>query len=103
MSFRRRFGDVIERQLDLFERDRSDLIEACDEALRAYREAAREDAEERYERFGDLQEEAIEALDELRDRYAASLEEDAATRYAAEFDRAAAKRFRGIWIADANR
>jgi len=103
VSFRRRFGDVVERQLDLFERDRGDLIQACHQALRAYREAAREDAEECYERFGDLQEEAIEALDDLRDRYAASLEDDAAERYAAEFDRAAAKRFRGIWIADAKR
>jgi hypothetical protein len=96
--FRRRFSDVVERQLDLFDDERSDLLEACREALRGYREAGREEAEESYERFGDLQEEANEALSELRDAYALTLEEEVADRYAAEFDRTAAKRYRGIWL-----
>jgi hypothetical protein len=97
---RRRFGDVIERQLDLFERDQDDLLETCEESLRAYRAAPRGEAEESYERFGDLQAEANEILEEARDAYGATLDEASADRYRAEFDRTAAKRFRGIWIAD---
>jgi hypothetical protein len=97
---RRRFGDVIERQLDLFERDDGDLLDACEEALRAYRAAPREEAEESYERFGDLQAEANETLEDARDTYAATLDEASADRYRAEFDRTAAKRFRGIWVVE---
>jgi hypothetical protein len=97
---RRRFGDVIERQLDLFERDHGELLEACEEALRAYRAAPREEAEESYERFGDLQAEANEALEDARNAYAATLDDEVADRYLEEFDRTAAKRFRHIWIAE---
>jgi hypothetical protein len=89
---RRRFGDVIERQLDLFELDNAELIRACDEADRAYDAADRDEAEQRYGDFVDLVEEGTEVLADLRDTYARTLEEDPAERYEAEFNRAVARR-----------
>ena len=49
--FRRgRFTDVISRQLDLFIREEADLIRECEEAERAYNNAARdEETSEAYE------------------------------------------------------
>ena len=52
MIFRRRFGELIDRQLDLFEQDNADLFERLEDAEDEYRRAGRADAEER---FGDLQ------------------------------------------------
>jgi hypothetical protein len=98
MIRRRRFGEVIERQFALFSEEHDDLLAACGEALRRYDTAGRDEAGEHYERFGDLQEEVNEELEDLRDRYAAALDDRLADRYVAEFDRAAAKRFRGIWL-----
>lgn len=98
MILRRRFGDVIDRQLALFAEERAELLEECDEALRQYDAADRDEAGEHYERFGDLQEEVNEALEDIRARYAATLDDRLADRYLAEFDRAAAKRFRGTWL-----
>jgi hypothetical protein len=60
------------------------------EAERAYDEAEREDAEERYGDYLDLVEDAVEALAELRDAYASTLDEPRA--YLREFDRAAGRR-----------
>ena len=100
MIFLRRFGELIDRQLDLFSEEHSELIAECDDALRRYDAADRDEAGERYERFGDLQEEVNEALEDLRDGYAATLDEQLAKRYVAEFDRTTARRFRGIWLAD---
>jgi hypothetical protein len=91
--FRRgRFGDLIGRQLDLFEREHAELIRECDEAERAYDRAPREEAEERYGAYVDLVEEGTEALADLRDHYAASLAEGADEEYEHEFNRAVGKR-----------
>jgi hypothetical protein len=91
--FRRgRFGDLIARQLDLFERDHAELIRECDEAERAYDRAPREEAEERYGAFVDLVEEGTEALADLRDHFAATLAEGLDDEYEREFNRAVAKR-----------
>jgi len=97
---RGRFSDVISRQLDLVEQENAKLIVACKSALQAYDTAGREEAGEHYERFGDLQEELMDALEKVRDGFATTLlDESAAERYEAEFDRAAANRFHGIWVA----
>jgi len=91
--FKRRFGDLIERQLDLFEQDNHDLFERVADAEADYRAAARDEAEER---FGDLQElltEGTEALIELRDTYAQTLDEETSEEYAAAFDFAVLRRF----------
>jgi hypothetical protein len=91
--FKRRFGDLIERQLDLFEQDSADLLERVADAEVDYRAAERGEAEER---FGDLQElltEGTDALIELRDTYSQTLDEETAEEYAAAFDFAVLRRF----------
>jgi hypothetical protein len=83
---------VIARQLDLFGRDQLELLEACDEAERAYDRAERDEAEERYGDYLDLVETGTELLADLRDNFASTLEEEAAEEYEAEFNRAVGKR-----------
>ena len=93
MIFKRRFGELIDRQLDLFEQDNTDLFDRVDDAEDDYRRAGRDEAEER---FGDLQEvltEGTDALVSLRDAYAESLDDDVADEYAAAFDFAVVRRF----------
>ena len=92
MMFRRRFADVIRRQLDFFARDHRGLIDECVAAERAYNQADRDDAEERYGDYQDVVETATEILADLRDHFAATLGEDAAEHYEPEFNRAVAKR-----------
>lgn len=93
MSFRPpRFAELIQRQLDLFESDNADLIADCDRAERAYDEAPREEAEERYGEYLELVETASEALVEIRDTYATTLDELAAGEYAAAFNQAVVMR-----------
>jgi hypothetical protein len=89
---KRRFADVIARQLDLFVRDQLQLLEACDEAERAYDVAERDEAEERFGDYQDLVETGTELLADLRDHFASTLDEAAAEEYEAEFNRAVAKR-----------
>jgi hypothetical protein len=91
---RARFADVIERQLDLFEREHRGLIEDCLAAERAYDRADRDEAEERYGDYVDLVETGTEVLADLRDHFASTLDEDAANEYSAAFNRAVLKRFR---------
>lgn len=90
---RRRFAEAIERQLDLFERENSELLARIDGARSAHRAADRDDAEERYSEFLDLVEIATDELEEMRDAFAAALDEAAAEEYTAAFDRAFRKRF----------
>jgi hypothetical protein len=89
---RRRFQDVISRQLDLFEREHAGLIRDCVAAERAYDRAHRDEAEERYGDYVDLVETATELLADLRDGYASTLDEAAAEDYEGAFNRAVLKR-----------
>jgi hypothetical protein len=91
---RRRFADVIARQLDLFAEDHAHLIRRCEEAELAYDRADRDDAEELYGDYVDLVDTGSEALAELRESYASSLDEDDAREYEAAFNRAVLKRFK---------
>ena len=93
MIFRRRYGDVVRRQLDVFALDNADLLAEVEAALRAYDEAPRDEAEERYAEYDDLLDTGRELLAELRDGFRSSLDENAAEEYEAAFERAAAKRF----------
>ena len=58
MFRRRRFADLISRQLDLFEQEHADLIQECLDAEEAYNQADRDEAEfnravvKRLPRFG---------------------------------------------------
>jgi hypothetical protein len=90
--FRRRFADVIKRQLELFEREHRGLIEDCIAAERAYNEADRDDAEERYGDYVDLVETGTEILADIRDHFASTLDEETAEEYEYEFNRAVVKR-----------
>jgi hypothetical protein len=88
----RRFAELIARQLDLFVRDNLDLLEACDEAERAYDRAGREEAEERFGDYQELVETGTEILADLRDNFASTLDETAADDYEDAFNRAVVKR-----------
>jgi hypothetical protein len=91
---RARFSELIERQLDLFERENRGLIEDCLAAERSYNRAERDEAEERYGDYVDLVETGTEVLADLRDNFATTLDDDAADDYVAAFNRAVLKRFR---------
>ena len=93
MSGRRRFHDVVERQLDLFGREHAGLIQEVEAAEDAYNHAGREEAEERYGDYLDLVETATEVIAELRGNYAASLDEETAHEYEDTFNRAVLRRF----------
>jgi hypothetical protein len=90
--FRRgRYGEVIRRQLDLFEREHEDVREETAERLRLYNAANRDAAEELYGDYVDAVETGTEILADLRDHFARSLEEEDAERYLTEFNRAVAR------------
>jgi hypothetical protein len=89
---RGRFAEVISRQLDLFEREHAQLIRDCDVAERAYDGAPRDEAEERYGDYIDLVETGTEALADLRDHFASTLDDEAADEYEREFNRTVLKR-----------
>ena len=92
MFRRRRFTDVISRQLDLFIRDEADLIRECEEAERAYNISPRDEAEEKYGDYVDVVETGTELLADLRDHFAATLDEETAEAYEEEFNRTVLKR-----------
>ncbi|MGZ4257505.1 MAG: hypothetical protein ACXVRE_07065 [Gaiellaceae bacterium] len=86
MFRRRRFSDVIDRQLDLFRREQAGLFREIDAAEAKYDHADRDEAEELYGDFQDLVETGTEILADLRDHYAYALGEEAAEQYLAEFN-----------------
>ena len=93
MIFRRRFADLVSRQLDLFSSEHADLLDDVEVYLRLYNEAPRDEAEERYGDYVDRVDLAAEALAEIRNTYARTLDEHAADEYERTFEKAAAKRF----------
>jgi len=93
---RRRFREVIDRQLTFFLEDDADLLVDVDRALDRYNQADRDDAEELY---GDYQlaiEAATDRLAELRDTFARTLDEDDAEQYVREFNRSVVGRWRAL-------
>ena len=89
---RTRFADLIQRQLELFEHEQAALIADCEQAIRAYDAADREDAEERYSEYADLVETGTDLLADLRDNFAMTMDEEAAEEYEDAFNRAVAAR-----------
>lgn len=87
-----RFAELIDRQLDLFEREDAEFLARLDEAEHDYDRAGSEDAEEVYGRFQELVEFGTETLAEMRDAYAATLDTDDADDYVAEFNAAVHRR-----------
>ena len=83
---RRRFADVIERQLDLFEREHADVIAEARERLDAYNRADRDEAEELYGDYIDAVETGTEILADMRWEYIRTLDEETAEEYEAELN-----------------
>ena len=97
MFRRNRFADTISRQLDLFAEDEADgLLAEATELEEQYARAPRDEAEEAYGEYQDAVDAVIDALAEMRDRYAATLEESLADQYEQAFEDAARKRWR--WL-----
>jgi hypothetical protein len=93
---RKRFREVIERQLAFFEQEDGDLLHDVERALDTYNGADRDEAEELY---GDYQlaiEAATDRLAEFRDAYARTLDEDDAEHYVQEFNRSVVDRWRAL-------
>lgn len=93
MIFRRRFAEVISRQLDVFAQDESALLSEVREAEQIYNHAERAEAEEKYGDYVDIVETATEALADMRDRFARTLDESTAEEYEAAFNRAVKRRW----------
>ncbi|MFN2468883.1 MAG: hypothetical protein ABR521_12215 [Gaiellaceae bacterium] len=93
MIFRKRFSELVRRQLDLFASEHAALLKEVAQAEEAFVASDRDEAEERYGDFADRVEWAMAELESLRDTYAATLDESAAAGYARAFDRAARGRF----------
>jgi hypothetical protein len=89
---RSRFADVINRQLDGFEREHADVIEETQAKLAAYNNASRDEAEELYGDYLDVLETGTELLADLRDNYAQTLGEALVDGYLRDFDRAVGRR-----------
>ena len=90
MLRRKQYAALIDSQLDLFVRDRSDVLVEVRERLEAYNRASRDEAEELYGDYLDAVETGTEILADMRDHYARSLEDGDA--YIREFNRAVARR-----------
>ena len=93
MLRRRRFGDVIARQLDVFAADRDDVFAEIRRRKRLYDAGDRSEAEELYGDYVDAVETGTEALADMRDRFKRTLDGDAADEYEHEFNRAVKKRW----------
>ncbi|MBV8480667.1 MAG: hypothetical protein JOY72_10230 [Actinobacteria bacterium] len=97
MILRKRFSDVVSRQLDLFVEVEGDgLLAEVRKRKASYDRADRDDAEEAYGDYVDAVDAVRDALEEMRDRFAKTLADDALEEYEAAFDRAAQKRWR--WL-----
>jgi len=96
MFRRRRFREVIDRQLGFFVEEDSELLDDVDRALDRYERADRDEAEELY---GDYQlaiEAATDRLAKLRDTYARTLEEADADQFVREFNDSVVSRWREL-------
>ncbi len=91
---RKRFADVIARQLDVFAEDEATgLFEEVREKKGLYERAERSEAEEAYGDYVDVVEAATEALAEMRYRFRSTLDEAAGEEYEEAFNRAVKKRW----------
>jgi hypothetical protein len=89
---RRRFGDLVGRQLDLFESE-TDLLAEAAEADAAWTSAGPDETEELYGDYQLVVDAIGERLHDIRETYASTLEDGPADDYRAAFDRVARKRF----------
>jgi hypothetical protein len=94
MFRRKRFADVIARQLDVFAEDEANgLLDEVREKKALYDGAERTEAEEAYGDYVDVVEAATEALADMRYRFRSTLDEAAREEYEDAFNRAVKKRW----------
>ena len=91
--FRRRFSDLVDRQLDLFARDHREEMRQLTAALDAHREASGDDHAEAFGDYQDRVDWAAQDLLALRDTYARTLDPETAAAYDKAFARGVRKRF----------
>ena len=97
MLRRGRFCDTINRQLDIFAADEEHgLLAEVAELEQRYTHADRDEAEEAFGDYSDAVDALIDALAEMRDRFASTLDEPLAEEYERAFEDAARKRWR--WL-----
>jgi hypothetical protein len=94
MFGRRRFRDLVDRQLDLFAADEGALLEEAEEADAAWTNADRGESEELYGDYQLVVDAIGERLYDIREAYAGTLDGTAADEYRNDFDAAARRRFR---------
>ena len=87
MFRRKRFGQLIGMQLDVFAIDHADRLTSLHTTLEQYRASSREDAEERYGDYADEIDWAAAELAEMRDAYAATLDPELVDQYEREFSK----------------
>jgi len=90
MFRRARFREVVEAQLELFEREQAELIARVPALLDEYNRAERDEAEEAFGEYMDAHALLAEILADMRDHYARTLDDPDA--YVAEFNREVKKR-----------
>jgi hypothetical protein len=91
--FRRRFSDLVTRQLDLFAADHRSEIAELVQALDEHHRATRDDAQETYGDYQDRVDWAAQDLLAIRDAYASTLDDDTAEAYLRAFARGVRRRF----------
>ena len=89
---RGRFHELVQRQLDLFERE-TDLLDEADSADAAWTKAGVDQSEELYGDYQLVVDAIGERLHDLRETYAASLDAGTADEYRRAFGRAAERRY----------
>jgi hypothetical protein len=88
------FEGLVERQLELFAEDESELLDEASEAEEAWVRSGREDAEEAYGDYQLVVDAIADRLLDLREAYASTLDDDVADVYRRVFAAGAARRFR---------
>ncbi len=88
------FREVVDRQLELFSTDESELLAEARAADVAVTNASADESEERYGDFQLVVDAIGERLYDTREAFAATLDDSAANEYRSTFDAAARKQFR---------
>jgi hypothetical protein len=90
---RRRFRELVGRQLDLFENDEAELLTEATEADAAWTRATADETEQLYGDYQLVVDAVGERLYDIRESYAQTLDESTAREYRIEFNRAVESRF----------
>ena len=104
MLRRKRFSDVIARQLDVFAEDEANgLFAEVREKKELYDRVDRSEAEEMYGDYVDVVEATTEALVDMRYRFRSTLDEATGEEYEEAFNRAVKKRWPHLGLEIDNR